>query len=132
MKKSIYYSALFLLTIGFINCKSETTKTSTKEVEKVAPQSNAKFSLKKAKNSIGWTAYKTTDKIPVNGAFNQVNITANGEGNTISEAINNTEFGVPVSSIFTNNSSNFAKALLSIGAIFADNIPKIIPENIAI
>lgn len=105
MKKSIYYSALFLLTIGFINCKSETTKTSTKEVEKVAPQSNAKFSLKKAKNSIGWTAYKTTDKIPVNGAFNQVNITANGEGNTISEAINNTEFGIPVSSIFTKDSS---------------------------
>ena len=103
MKKSIFYSVLF--TVAFLSCKSETSKTSTETVEKTAPVSTAKFSLKKAENSINWTAYKTTEKIPVNGAFKEVNIIANGEGNTISEAINNTEFGVPVSSIFTNNSS---------------------------
>ena len=32
-----------------------------------------------------------------------MNITAGGEGNTIKEAINNAEFSIPISSVFTMN-----------------------------
>ena len=38
-----------------------------------------------------------------NGQFKKVNITANGDGNTIKEAIHNTSFSIPVSSIFTKD-----------------------------
>jgi len=105
MKKTILYSVLFLSTILFSNCKSENKKDTTNDITKEAPKSTAKFSLKTATNDIGWTAYKTTEKIPVNGEFRKVNITANGDGNTIKEAINKTEFAIPVSSIFTKDSS---------------------------
>jgi hypothetical protein len=105
MRKSFLYSILFLSAILLTNCKSETKADATKETVKEVPKSTAKFSLKTAKNDIGWTAYKTTEKIPVNGQFKKVNITANGDGNTIKEAINNTEFAIPVSSIFTKDSS---------------------------
>ena len=60
--------------------------------------------LNKAKNKIVWTAYKFTEKTPVKGQFRKINITGGGEGNTIKEAINNAEFAIPISSIFTQNS----------------------------
>ena len=49
------------------------------------------FSLKTAKNSIDWVAYKTTDKVPVKGKFKKVDITKNGEGETAKEAINSAQ-----------------------------------------
>jgi hypothetical protein len=105
MKKSFFYS-IFLLSVVYLSgCKSEPKTVSTKEIVNEIPKSSAKFSLKEAKNDIGWTAYKTTEKIPVTGQFKKVNITANGDGNTIKEAIHNTSFSIPVSSIFTKDSS---------------------------
>lgn len=101
MRKSILYSFLLITIVFFTNCKSETKTSPVTQVKK----STVKFSLQNAQNSIGWTAYKTTEKIPVNGQFKKVTITANGEGNTIKSAVNNTEFSIPVSSIFTKNSS---------------------------
>ncbi|MDA9339633.1 YceI family protein [Polaribacter sp.] len=105
MKKSIIYSVFLLTVIYFSGCKSEPKAVSTKEIVNEIPKSSAKFSLKEAKNDIRWTAYKTTEKIPVNGQFKKVNITANGDGSTIKEAIHNTSFSIPVSSIFTKDSS---------------------------
>jgi len=58
-----------------------------------------KFQLNKADNSIKWTAYKTTDKIPVNGSFTTINIISNSNGNTIKEAMNNLEFSIPITSL---------------------------------
>ena len=97
MKKLI----LFMLAVGissqFTACKTEKKKETTVKKEiKTFP-----FSLKTAKNSINWVAYKTTDKLPVKGKFKKVNITKNGEGNTAKEAIDGAEFSIPVSSIFT-------------------------------
>ena len=105
MKRSILYSVLLFTIIYLSGCKSDTKSESTIAIEKEIPKSSAKFSLSEATNKIGWTAYKTTEKIPVNGEFKKVNITANGEGNTIKEAIHNTSFSIPVSSIFTKDSS---------------------------
>ncbi|CAI8168943.1 MAG: Uncharacterised protein [Polaribacter sp. SA4-10] len=105
MRKSISYILLIITLVISSSCKTEVKENITKEVLKKIEISSSKFSLSNAKNTIGWTAYKTTEKIPVNGKFKKVNITANGNGNTIKEAINNTEFAIPVSSIFTQDSS---------------------------
>lgn len=103
--KKIIYSLLVVFTINtVVSCKSETKKeTSVKEEVKV--EKKVAFSLQEADNQINWTAYKTTDKAPVNGQFKKVNITLGGEGNTAKEAINNTEFSIPVSSVFTKDTS---------------------------
>lgn len=96
MKKLLILTLLLGVSVQFTSCKSEEKKKSVKKELKVAD-----FSLKTAKNSIDWVAYKTTEKLPVKGKFKKVTITKNGEGNTAKEAINNTEFTIPVSSIFT-------------------------------
>ncbi|CAM1339801.1 YceI family protein [Tenacibaculum aestuarii] len=103
--KKIVYSLVICLTIAqIVSCKSEAKKETetTKEEVKVTKKA---FVLQDATNTINWVAYKTTDKVPVKGQFQKVNITTGGEGDTAKEAINDAEFSIPVSSIFTQDSS---------------------------
>jgi len=97
MKKISALVLVLFVAFQMTSCKSE--KKEAKKVSTVA------FVLSKAKNSVDWVAYKTTEKIPVKGKFKKVNITSGGEGNTVKEAINNAEFSIPVSSIFTSDTS---------------------------
>lgn len=105
MKKiflSLFVCFTLLLSISCKNeTKSNTPKSETTTIE--TPESAAAFSLQNAESTISWTAYKTTDKVPVKGQFKKVHITAGGEGKNGKDAINNAEFSVPVSSIFTND-----------------------------
>ena len=101
MKKVLILSFLLAISFNFLGCKSETKK----EEKKVEIEKKAAFSLKESKNKIEFTAYKTTEKIPVKGEFKKVTIISGGEGNSIKEAINNTEFSIPVSSLFTKDTS---------------------------
>jgi len=102
MKKIFILSFLCSLSFTLFSCKSEQKK---EEIKEIVPKKSAAFSLKSAKNNIVFTAYKTTEKIGVDGKFKKVNILSGGEGNSIKEAINNTEFSIPVSSLFTKDSS---------------------------
>ena len=101
MKKVLILSFLLTISFHFLGCKSETKK----EEKKVEIVKKAAFSLKESKNEINFTAYKTTEKVPVKGQFKKVNIISGGEGNSVKEAINNTEFSIPVSSLFTKDTS---------------------------
>ena len=104
--KKIVYSLIICFTISqMISCKSEAKKETETTKEEVTTEKKAAFVLQDANNSINWVAYKTTEKIPVKGQFQKVNITAGGEGSTAKEAINNAEFSIPVSSIFTSDTS---------------------------
>ncbi|MFE8423809.1 YceI family protein [Tenacibaculum sp. ZH5_bin.1] len=105
MKKIIYSLVICFTAFQMTSCKSEAkkeTKTTNKEIK---VENKAAFVLQDADNVINWTAYKTTEKIPVNGEFKKVNITAGGEANTAKDAINNAEFSIPVISIFTKDTS---------------------------
>lgn len=105
MKKIAILSLLMVVAFNFSSCKSE-KKSDQKTEDKIeAKKSTAAFSLENAQNEINFVAYKTTDKVPVGGQFKSVDIVAGGEGNSIKEAINNTEFSIPVSSIFTKDTS---------------------------
>ncbi|MGB0777326.1 MAG: YceI family protein [Flavobacteriaceae bacterium] len=68
----------------------------------ISCSSDKSFKVDSKQAKIIWTAYKTTDKVPVQGEFKEVTV-MDAQGNSIIEAINNTKFDVPVSSIFTNN-----------------------------
>ena len=103
MKKIFVISFLVIATaFNFSACKSEVKKTETKAETK---KSKAAFSVSNAKNEINFTAYKTSAKVGVGGQFKKVDVLSGGEGNSIKEAINNTEFSIPVSSIFTKDTS---------------------------
>ena len=103
MKNSIKITYIFLIAVLLIACDSE--KKEQKDQINKEKKSSAAFVLDNAKNSVEWTAYKTTEKVPVKGKFKKVEITSGGEGNTVKEAIHNAEFSIPISSIFTSDSS---------------------------
>ncbi|MCG8795270.1 YceI family protein [Tenacibaculum finnmarkense] len=108
MKKIIYSLFVFIAVSSLISCNSTAKKETTTKKEVIKKEVIAEkfaFVLQDANNAINWTAYKTTKKAPVNGIFKKVTITANGKGNTVKEAINNVEFSIPVSSVFTKESS---------------------------
>ncbi|GET45677.1 hypothetical protein RCZ01_09790 [Capnocytophaga felis] len=55
-----------------------------------------KQKIKPLENSVKveWTAYKTTDKLPVKGTFNSVKLEKIGEGTSVEEILNEAEFSL--------------------------------------
>lgn len=102
MKKIVYSLVICFTAFQFTACKSDAKKETTKET---TTKSKAAYVLQDATNTINWVAFKTTEKVPVKGSFKKVNITAGGEAETAKEAINNAEFSIPVSSVFTQDAS---------------------------
>ena len=104
MKKS----TLFLIALTLIittSCKKEKTV--------IVPEvktSNAKtFSVIGETSTVKWTAFKTTDKVAVKGKFNTINITNSKKATTVEEALNGILFSIPVSSIFSNETTRDSK-----------------------
>jgi len=102
---------VFAIAFQLTSCKSEAKKEETKEtttttapVEKTAP-----YSIKTANNSINFTAYKTTEKVPVKGVFKEIEVTSGGEGESVKEAINGAEFKIPISSLETKDNGRNLK-----------------------
>lgn len=95
MKKTI----LFTLGIVFliVSCKKELKKEP------------AKFSVVAETITVNWTGYKTTSKIPVKGEFKTVEISNSNEAATAVEALNGTEFSLPVSSLFSDDDERDGK-----------------------
>ncbi|NJX14937.1 YceI family protein [Tamlana crocina] len=94
--------ALIALAIGFVSCKENKKDNQTPETENIQSE---KFIVKPEATSVKWTAYKTTDKVGVNGTFTTLNFDSKS-GNSAQEALNNLEFSIPISSLFTNDATN--------------------------
>ena len=93
---------LIALAMGFVSCKNEKKEAATTETEVTQTE---KFVVKPEATSVKWTAYKTTDKIGVNGEFTTLNFDVKS-GNSAQEALNGLKFSIPVSSLFTNDATN--------------------------
>lgn len=91
MKKPLYFSLLIVAMI-FIGA-SKNSKLSDKT-----------FSIIPEETIVGWTAYKTTSKIPVSGIFKEVIIDSDHSGITVYKAIDRLKFSLPISSIFSQSS----------------------------
>jgi hypothetical protein len=95
MKNTFLYLLLASFAIiGFNSCKKTTKKS--------VPQSK-QYSVDPFLTAINWTAYKTTDKVPVSGKFTLLTLENQNKGNSMVEALNGTKFSIPVSSIYSNN-----------------------------
>ena len=94
MIKKIFFLSIFSLLL--ISCKTDTKKIENNNTnEKI-------YSIEALTTKVGWTAYKTSEKIAVNGEFTKVNITPK-KATTAKEVLNGLEFSIPVSSLFSNN-----------------------------
>lgn len=91
------YSFLFLsaLSITLFSCKSE------RKVQEDTPEI-CYYSYDENSSSFEWTAYKTSDKVPVAGSFNTIDVTSQ-EGDTPVEVLESIEFVIATTSVETNN-----------------------------
>jgi len=98
MKKLIFYAIFLSFIVSIYSCKKEKENTSDDKIE-------VKNYIVDSKNSvINWTAYKTTEKIPVKGIFKDVKIIKSEQATNREDILKGLEFEVPVSSIFSNDS----------------------------
>ena len=96
--KNLLNFSIILLLIFSTSCKKEKEVLSKKTVD-------TKNYIIDSKNTvINWTAYKTTEKIPVKGIFKQVEISNVTSASNPVEVIKNVKFIIPVNSIFSNDS----------------------------
>ena len=98
MKKTFALSIIALTILAFNSCKETTNKN---EEQKIAQKS---YSIDLDKSSIHWTAYKTSEKVPVKGQFMTFNIENIKKGTSAKDALNGLKFSIPVSSIFSKDS----------------------------
>ena len=98
MKKTLLFSLVLAFSILTVACK--------KEVKKIEA---AQFSVEPKTVTIKWTGYKTTSKIAVNGEFKELKVSNIKEAPTAVEAMNGTEFSIPVSSIFSDDAERDGK-----------------------
>jgi hypothetical protein len=103
MKKIALITVLALLSITTISCKTD-KKNEKNSAEKL-------YSVEPLTTKISFTAYKTTEKIGVQGQFTKVNFNNIKKSITPREALNGTEFSIPISSLFTNNEDRDSKIM---------------------
>lgn len=100
--KTVKLAILGLVLLVSYHCK-EAKKESEENATEVMADSSEKFSLVKDSTKVGFTAYKTTEKLPVGGKFMKIDITKSESGSTAMDAMNGTAFSIPISSLFTND-----------------------------
>lgn len=100
--KKIALTFASALMIVFASCKDAKKGEDSKSVEATAEVTEM-YSLVQDSTKVSFTAYKTTEKLPVGGKFQEINFSNTNSGATPLEALNGTEFSIPVSSLFTND-----------------------------
>jgi len=98
MKKIILYSLIVAFSLFNVACK--------KEVKKIE---EAQYSIEPKTVTVKWTGYKTTSKIAVNGEFKELIVSNIKAAPTAVEAMNGTQFSIPVSSIFSDDEERDGK-----------------------
>jgi hypothetical protein len=94
------------LTFVFASCGGD--ESSDKDGEGEAKEQKCFYSLNTDTYELNFIAYKTTDKKPVGGTFNEVSFTA-GESEDMEGAITSIEFEINTSSVETNDEGRNAK-----------------------
>lgn len=94
MKKLFF--PLLILALSIVSCKKEVKE---KEVEKAISQ----YSLNAESINLEWTAFKTSDKVPVKGTFTKIDLKNSPIGGNPVEVIENLKFSIPVNTIFTKD-----------------------------
>ncbi len=97
MKKIINFSLIIIISISFFSCGKEKT-------QEEKPIEQALYTIDAKQSTVQWTAYKTTDKVPVKGTFTEINISKTNDGSTAPASLEGLEFEIPVSSIYSKDS----------------------------
>lgn len=96
MKRTIQSIAVMAIMIGLASCEK-------KKEEKPKEEATVVYAIDGNASSMQWTAYKTSDKLPVRGTFKKISIDQGGKSADMVGALNDLSFEIPVTSIFSND-----------------------------
>ncbi len=96
MTKNYLLPIILLFSIAFLSFNSHSKKNDVLKGKKT-------LILTPENTTVHFTAYKTSDKIPVKGQFTESRTTLPENASTPMEALNGLQFKIPVSSLTTNN-----------------------------
>ncbi|MBT8307026.1 MAG: YceI family protein [Maribacter sp.] len=95
-----------LLTLGLLFIVGSSCKEVKKDEEGQRKEIvSENYTLVKDSTKVSFTAYKTTEKLAVGGKFLKIDFKDIKSGATALGALNGTSFGIPVSSLFTNDAT---------------------------
>ncbi len=93
---------IILFITQLTSCKNELKKADA-----------IQYTIEPNTTTINWTAYKTTEKVPVKGVFKTVKVVNSNTTANPFDAVNKIEFSVPVNSIDTKNADRDSKLIKS-------------------
>lgn len=108
MSLTSWLSVIFAFLL--ISCDDDDPKKqSMDEMSLDGSVAQGALSVNAEKSTIYWTAFKTTEKVPVKGSFKQINIVNAPKGSTVEELLDGLSVSVPVSGLFTDMEERDAK-----------------------
>lgn len=99
MKMSKYF-AVAILSLGLLaSCgESSESKSDNKKSKK-----NTEWTFNPSNTKVQWTAFKTTSRVGVKGAFEQFTVDYNKEYKSVEELLSSVKFSIPIASLNTGN-----------------------------
>ena len=97
MKNLLNISLVFIFALSIVSCAKEKKATDSSEPAAI-------YMVDSKNSTVQWTAFKTTDKVPVKGIFKEIKINKSNEASSPSAALEGLQFEIPVSSIFSKDS----------------------------
>jgi hypothetical protein len=91
--------SFFAFSLLFASCSSNNTT----DAELDSGVQECYYTINESSVQVNWVAYKFTDKTPVEGGFDQVNVTGFQTLNDLDKLINGLSFEIPVNSLNSNN-----------------------------
>lgn len=107
MKKITQLVLAFTLILA-VSCKDEAKKNDAEKETTKTDVKTEKFVVKPEATTVKFTAYKTTEKVPVGGQFNVLKFDQK-TGSTPQEALNDLSFSIPITGLFTDNEARDLK-----------------------
>lgn len=94
MSKSIL--SIIALAAILTSCGGGSTESTTETKDTVA---TCTYSYDSSATELTWTAFKLTEKIGVNGTFNEINVTANNNATDMFGVLTGATFSIPVATL---------------------------------
>ena len=110
MKRSIFLTIVGLAAlITFNSCNGSKSNNEAAQRKGASAAGEGAFVFQPAATTVRWTAYKTSDKLPVKGIFKLDSASANSaftphKGASLLAAVDGAGFNIPASAIFSGNS----------------------------
>jgi hypothetical protein len=101
MKNTLIFTVFTALIFGMLSSCTPKNNTETSEVK--SQEKEKIYSINTDSIALQWTAYKTTQRIGVNGSFDSISINSEKTSGTIIELLANTKINISTASVNSNN-----------------------------